>query len=404
MASAKKARILVIDDDANLLRVMGVLLERANYAFHAATNGVEGLAVAERVKPDLVVLDMAMPFMKGTEVCRRLREQPGTSRLPILMMSNLERIEDKLAGFQAGADDYVTKPVNPKELLARINALLVRSQYRAPETAKTIAVVGAKGGVGATSVAVNIALALVQQEYAVALAEMRGGNGELRFHLNLPPEPHLGPLLALDAEAIARSDVDRFVQQHDSGPRLLLAPEFPADQALTPEHVSAVLSALTTGIDFLVLDLPNELDEAMREALARADVILLVTEPEALSSLAARRQLRLLKSWKLDGRVSVLAVARVPSGTTMTRLELENELSMGRLERRQGAEEPAILSVGVMMVVPPEPEMFQESIRKGIPVVRMEPSARASQALSELAERLATSLLMPDEAHASSGG
>lgn len=403
MASAKKARILVVDDDANLLRVMGVLLERANYAYHAATNGVEGLALAERVKPDLVVLDMAMPFMKGTEVCRRLREQPGTSRLPILMMSNLERIEDKLAGFQAGADDYVTKPVNPKELLARINALLVRSQYRAPETAKTIAVIGAKGGVGVTSVAVNLALALAQQEYAVALAEVRGGNGELRFHLNLPPEPHLGPLLALDAESIARSDVERFVQHQESGPRLLLAPDHAADHVLSPEHVSAVLDALTTGVDFLVLDLPNLLDDAMREALTQADVILLVTEPEALSALAARRQLRLLKTWKMDSRVSVLAVARVPSGTTMTRLELENELSMGRLERRPGAEEPAILSVGVMMVVPPEPEMFQESIRQGIPAVRMEPSARSSQALAELAQRLANSLLLPDEAHASAG-
>lgn len=403
MASAKKARILVVDDDANLLRVMGVLLERANYSFHAATNGVEALSVADHVKPDLVVLDMAMPFMKGTEVCRRLREQPDTSRLPIIIMSNLERIEDKLAGFQAGADDYVTKPVNPKELLARINALLVRSHYRAPQTAKTIAVIGAKGGVGVTSVAVNLACALVQQEHAVALAEMHAGGGELRYHLDLPPEPDLAPILSLAAESVTRADVERHVQQRESGLRVLLAPEEPAEHALSAEHVASIVDALTTSTDFLVLDLPNLMDDAAHEALKLSDVILLVTEPETLSALAARRQLRLLKSWKLSGRVSVLAVARVPSGTTMTRLELENELSMGRLESRQRADEPVIISVGVMMVVPPEPEMFQESIRQGLPAVRMEPSARSSRAMAELAEKLATSLAMPEEVSATAG-
>jgi pilus assembly protein CpaE len=359
---------------------------------------VEGLSKAERVKPDLIVLDMSMPFMDGTEVCRRLREQSDTGRVPILIMSNLERIEDKLAGFEAGADDYVTKPVNPKELLARINALLVRSHAAAPQTARTIAVIGAKGGVGVTSVAVNMAMALAQRDYSVALAEMHAGRGELRFHLRLPPEPDFGTLLALEAERIGRRDVERHVQQHASGVRVLLAPEQLGDDGLSAEHVTAMIDALQVGVDFLILDLPATLDDSVHRVLEAADVILLVTEPEALSALAARRQLRALKAWKLDGRVYVVAVARVPSGTMMTRMELENELSMGRLERRSQEGEADIFSVGVMMVVPPEPETFQESVREGNPVVRMEPSARSSRALAELAERLATSLTTPEAA------
>lgn len=391
MASGKKAQILVIDDDTNLLRVMGVLLERAEYGFHSATNGVEGLALAESVRPDLVVLDMAMPFMKGTEVCRRLRQQTHTSRIPILMMSNLERIEDKLAGFQAGADDYVTKPVNPKELLARINALLVRSQFRTPQSAKTIAVIGAKGGVGVTSLAVNMAAALVQQKHTVTLAELHPGHGELRLHLNLPAAPNLSKLLALDAEAIGRADVERVVQVHQSGLRVLLAPEVVGEYPLTMAHAAAMIDALQPQSDYLIVDLPTLLDEATRKALEESDVILLVSEPEALSALGARMQLRMLKALKLDGRVLAIGVARVPSGTTMTRIELENELSMGRLERESDSEERFVASVGVTAMIPPEPEAFQESVRQGMPMVSMEPSARSSRAIAELAEKLATS-------------
>ena len=392
MTAGKKPCILVIDDDANLLKVIGVLLERANYTFQAATNGVEGLSLAESMKPDLVVLDVAMPFMKGTEVCQRLREQAHTSRMPIIMMSNLERIEDKLAGFEAGADDYVTKPVNPKELLARINALLVRSQYGTPQSARTIAIVGAKGGVGVTSLAVNFAAALVQREYSVTLAELRSGHGEIRFHLNLPAEPNLGRLLETDAVSLSRSDVDRCVHRHVSGLRVLLAPEQVAEHLLTPEHMAAIVDALELGSDFLILDLPSLLDGAVASALRAADVILLVTEPESLSAISARMQLRTLKTWQLDSRVSTVAVARVPSGTTMTRLELENELTMGRLERQAGWNEGAIMSVSVIAVIPPEPEAFQEAVRQGVPMVRMEPSARSSRAMAELAEKIATEL------------
>ncbi len=393
MSAGKKARILVIDDDANLLRVMGVLLERANYAYFSATNGVEGLSAAERIKPDLILLDVALPFMKGTEVCRRLRDQPQTSRVPIIMLSSLERIEDKLAGFEAGADDYVTKPVNPKELLARINALLVRSQETTPQPAHTIAVIGAKGGVGVTSLVVNMAAALLQRDYAVTVAELRSGHGELDLHCKLPSEPNLGKLLQLEPNAIGRPDVERYVQTHESGLRVLLAPPAAPEGTIEAEHAETIISVLQRGCDFLLLDLPPVLTETCRKALEAANVILLVSEPEALSAACGRRMLRMFNEWELDDRVSVVAVARVPSGTTMTRLELENELSTGRLERKHGREDDTILSVVVVVVVPPEPEAFQESVRKGVPLVRMEPSARSSRAISELAGRLAAQLV-----------
>ncbi|HSM56676.1 MAG TPA: response regulator [Candidatus Sulfomarinibacteraceae bacterium] len=397
MAETRKGRILVIDDDANLLKMMGLLLERAGYEFHAATNGLEGLSLAEKVQPDLIILDVALPFMKGTEVCRRLRELSPTSRLPILMMSNLERIEDKLAGFQAGADDYVTKPVNPKELLARIEALLARSQLAKPHKARTVALLGAKGGVGVSTVATNLAAALVERERAATLVELRSSQGTLRYLLDAPPEPHFGPLLEKEAQGLTRTEVERYVARHRSGIRLFLAPPDISQQPLTTTHVETMLSVLEQGADYLILDLPPVMDATSRRALELADQILLISETEMLSAACARAMLQTLREWDLAQTVTVVGVSRVPSGVSLTRLELENEV-LGAVQRGDGSGSGEAdwqvtraydgLGRGVISVVPAAPESFEDALRAGVPLVRLEPAARAARAISDLADRI----------------
>jgi DNA-binding response OmpR family regulator len=121
-----KQRVLVIDDDPAALRLTGYIFERAGYEVYEAANGIEGLAKAQEVKPDLVILDVMMPDMSGLEVCQRLRAQPAMAQLPIIMLSAKGQVDDKISGFQAGADDYVPKPVAPEELLVRARALLQR--------------------------------------------------------------------------------------------------------------------------------------------------------------------------------------------------------------------------------------------------------------------------------------
>jgi DNA-binding response OmpR family regulator len=121
-----KQRVLVIDDDPAALRLTGYIFQRAGYEVHEAANGTEGLAKAEEVKPDLVILDVMMPDVSGLEVCQQLRDRSGTAQLPIIMLSAKGQVDDKISGFQAGADDYVPKPVAPEELLVRARALLQR--------------------------------------------------------------------------------------------------------------------------------------------------------------------------------------------------------------------------------------------------------------------------------------
>jgi DNA-binding response OmpR family regulator len=126
------SRILVVDDDANFARALDLYLRKAGYAVSVALSGGEGLQQVARDRPDLVILDVMMPDMDGFEVCRRLRSNPDTSRLPVLMFTARMQITDKIGGFEAGADDYVTKPAHLAEVLARVKALLRRTATRSP--------------------------------------------------------------------------------------------------------------------------------------------------------------------------------------------------------------------------------------------------------------------------------
>jgi DNA-binding response OmpR family regulator len=121
-----KPRVLIVDDDPNALRLIGYIFDRAGYETHLAANGPEALSRVNEVEPDLIILDVMMPDVSGLEVCERLRARPTTARLPIIMLSAKDQVDDKVGGFEAGADDYVSKPVDPKELLARATAVLNR--------------------------------------------------------------------------------------------------------------------------------------------------------------------------------------------------------------------------------------------------------------------------------------
>ncbi|HEV2072187.1 MAG TPA: response regulator transcription factor [Thermomicrobiales bacterium] len=130
----RKQLVLVVDDEASIVRLLRATLEADGFGVATADRGPTALNIINTERPDLVVLDVMMPEMDGFETLRRIRSQSQVPRVPVIMLTARTGDIDKLQGFQSGADDYVTKPFNPDELLARITAVLRRSGGDSPAT------------------------------------------------------------------------------------------------------------------------------------------------------------------------------------------------------------------------------------------------------------------------------
>jgi DNA-binding NarL/FixJ family response regulator len=121
-------KILIVDDDITWRKAVIRYLQNRGYSVQDAASGVEGLALFERNPPDLVVSDVMMPEMDGFEFCRRLRATPSGQLVPFIFLSSRKEVDDRVHGHQIGADDYLVKPFEPKELVAKIEAQLERSR------------------------------------------------------------------------------------------------------------------------------------------------------------------------------------------------------------------------------------------------------------------------------------
>jgi len=122
--AANAQSVLVVEDEASIASFVSLYLKNAGYEVRTAANGTEALASAEREKPSLIVLDLMLPDIDGIEICRRIRQK---SDVPILMLTARDEDVDKIIGLEVGADDYLTKPFNPRELVARVKSILRRA-------------------------------------------------------------------------------------------------------------------------------------------------------------------------------------------------------------------------------------------------------------------------------------
>ncbi|MER5641262.1 response regulator transcription factor [Kitasatospora sp. NPDC002227] len=125
--AAPAGRVLVVDDDPTVAEVVASYLARAGYEVERAADGPAALALAESFRPDLLVLDLMLPELDGLEVCRRLRATAHGARLPVVMLTAKGDEADRILGLELGADDYVTKPFSPRELVLRVQSVLRRA-------------------------------------------------------------------------------------------------------------------------------------------------------------------------------------------------------------------------------------------------------------------------------------
>lgn len=132
-------RILIVDDEPDIVELLEYNLRQAGYVVTSADDGAGALAAALREPPDLILLDLNLPDVSGTDVCRRLRRDPTTEAIPIVMITARGDEIDRVVGFELGADDYIVKPFSPRELVLRVQAVLRRVRASAPPPAEVVA-------------------------------------------------------------------------------------------------------------------------------------------------------------------------------------------------------------------------------------------------------------------------
>lgn len=284
-------RILAVDDDEFNRRLVTTALQRLDYEVYTAGNGVEALEQVETLQPDLILLDVMMPDMDGYDVCKRLRSRPSSKYTPIMMLTALDGVNEKLKGFEAGADDYLSKPFEPVELQARVQALLRRAAIPRREEAgaqkigKVIAVFSLRGGVGVSTLAVNLAagLANIWGESSV-LVDLVFTGGQSALMLNLPFSHTWSIISRLPLAEVDADVVEAVLLAHESGVKVLSAPARPEQaETITGELVARVVEILVQQYPYVVLDLPHDFSDSTLAGLDAADEILALMAPDLAS-------------------------------------------------------------------------------------------------------------------------
>jgi len=385
-------KILIIDDDLDTLRLVGLMLQRQGYQISAATNGQQGLDKAFDEDPDLILLDIMMPDMDGYEVTRRLRKNPSTMETPILMFTAKTQLDDKVIGFEVGADDYLTKPTHPSELQARVKTLLSRAGEKKETPGGThlddnrgfvIGVMGARGGVGTTTLALNLAASLHSRTKSeVVVAEMLPGQGALALDLGASNPTGLVDLLSLPKLGeITREKVREALVGDPSGLKLLLASDRPRDMHLVNQtaNYETTIKRLAGLARFVVLDLGVGLQPFAEKILPLCNETLIVIEgvPNTIIHTKA-----------LIDDIAALGISRKSVHVVLNnRIRSDTQLPSSQVQTKLGHEIASTLT--------PAPELFVQATRMQTPAVLCQPESLTTRQIVKLVDLFTEREAMP---------
>ncbi|MFT3890179.1 MAG: response regulator [Anaerolineales bacterium] len=384
-------KILIIDDDLDTLRLVGLMLQRQGYQISAATNGQQGLDKAFEEDPDMILLDVMMPDMDGYEVTRRLRRNPSTMETPILMFTAKTQLDDKVIGFEVGANDYLTKPTHPSELQARVKALLARAGEKkaaaAPAKSESqgfvIGVIGARGGLGASTLAVNIAASLhARTKSEVIVAEMLPGRGTLALELGVATFKGLTDLLSVSKTSeLTRDKVRESLTHHSSGLKMLLASDRPRDMHLVSQtaNYEAIVASLVGLARFVVLDLGAGLQPFTEKIIPRCNELMVVLEGVPNTIIGAKALIDDILALGVNQK-SIHSVLnnRVRSDTQLPSSQVQNKLDYE-----------------ILTTLTPAPELFVQATRIQSPAVLCQPESLTARQISKLVDFISEREALP---------
>ena len=386
-----RRRILVVDDEERMVRFIRMNLEHDGFQVAEAFNGKQAIQKLRDVTPDLILLDVMMPDMDGYEVTRRLRQHPATAETPILMFTAKTQLDDKVVGFEAGANDYLTKPTHPSELQARVKTLLARvgrkrgasSDDGSGNRGYVIGVLAARGGLGVTTLAVNLAAGLLNRAKSeVIVAELLPGQGALALDLGLTASKGLIDLLSLNRVAdITRDKTREALTHHGSGLKLLLSSDHPRDMQLINQtaHYEATLSTLASLARFVVLDLGVGIQPFAHKILPYCNELLIVLE-SAPKIIAHTRAL-------IDDIVSMNVNKRNINVVLNNRIRNDTQLPTTQVQSK--------LDFEIISTLSPAPELFTQATRLQAPAVLCQPESLTTRQVNKLVEFIAEREALP---------
>lgn len=404
MTSPIAYKILVIDDHPETLSIIQRVLQQQGYTVLGARSGFRGLSLAESENPDMVLVDGMMPEMDGWEVCRRLRAMPKLIEMPIIMFTAVDEAEQKLAGFDAGADDYLTKPTEPAELLERVkmmlgdrtpkasaetrlhkplpkesghlrdtSAPLARTRTVSLSSAGTVtAVLGARGGAGATTLAINLASSLANDGQATTLLDLDLVQGHIALYLSQKHQHGLNHVLTQPETQwpmLIEQETSNYADNFD----LLLTHTDLNDASLTllPEQTPSLLRPLIKPGHQLIIDCGHQLTPVVESVLAQANQIIVCLRPERVALANARQLLEHLHE---------IAPPEAQVRAIIFDFSALMAIPHQALEK--------FLSHPLTAVLPMPPAEMNQAVNKSIPLVQLNPHGKAAILIRQIAQKL----------------
>ncbi len=311
--------ILLIEDDPPSARLAEVILQAEGHRVTVAANGLQGLNIARENPPDLILLDLMLPGVDGFEVLNRLRRDPRTANVRVVVVSAKGQAEDRQTAAKLGVDGYLTKPYKKNELLEIVKPLLAERPERTTEPGRCLLLIGPRGD-EAASVTVGVGRALTAQGRKVTVVDLRPFS--VLHSLLLDVAPPTAPVSLSSPDTLGQ--LPKWMTQHPSGLRVLNNLEGSGEAGqITPQDVRALLDTLLRGGGVTLLDLPLYPADVLQQAAGLSERIILVVQDDAASLTAARSALMLMGRVGIDeARTGIVAIG-APAEERLAELQRE---------------------------------------------------------------------------------
>lgn len=375
----ENAHICVVEDSEITLFKLKAILVRSGFTVTTHTTPLKALEWLDKnsATVNLILSDVIMPEMDGLEFVRKLKANPATAQIPIILLTAATDVKDKIAGLQAGADDYLSKTVSPTELELRIQALLSRKSTvegtLSQSGSKTISVFGLRGGVGKTVIAVNLAIALSRvMGGETILWDMALLTGHCGLMLDLKAGKTMEFLSSWEEESVEDKVVADMIIKHESGISLMPAPLKPAEaELITTKTIDLVWPYLQKNSTFIVVDAGSQFYDSVLSILERSDIVLLVLSPEFASVKSALDAIRIFEEIGIASEKIVLIVNQIFPSHRM----LPDKISQ-------------VLGNRPLIEIPYDSSAIIQSINLGKPLIMTAPKSVISRAFFGLAKKL----------------